>query len=167
MAIELRDIDADQVDALQELIESDPGYVERVTGYPPGPSDALSLLMMRPPGVPEAAKRVLGAWTDGELVGVVDLVRGYPSAEFVHIGLLQVRGDRQGRALGTRIHALMLDEISSWAPEATALRAAIVATNAEHAEPFWRARGYEPVGDAKPYAYDKLETTVRIWRRPV
>ena len=46
------------MDAVQELIESDPGYTERITGYPPGSSDAQSLLMMRPESIPEDAKLV-------------------------------------------------------------------------------------------------------------
>lgn len=50
--IELRDIEPDDVAALQALIESDPDYTERVTGHPPGPADAQSLLQIRPPTCP-------------------------------------------------------------------------------------------------------------------
>jgi len=38
------------LDALQELIESDPGYTERITGYPPGPADAQSFTIWPQPG---------------------------------------------------------------------------------------------------------------------
>ena len=83
------------MDALQELIESDPGYTERITGYPPGPADAQSLLMMRPEGLPEEAKVVLGAFVTN-LVAVVDLLRGYPNDHTAFIGLLEVHWNHQG-----------------------------------------------------------------------
>lgn len=37
--LELREIEHDDLPAVQELIEADPAYAERVTGYPPGPSE--------------------------------------------------------------------------------------------------------------------------------
>jgi uncharacterized protein len=51
----LRELTSADVDALQELIESDPEYTQRITGYPPSDADAdaQSLLMMRPDGVAE------------------------------------------------------------------------------------------------------------------
>ncbi|MFS2074239.1 hypothetical protein ACEN9R_05530, partial [Curtobacterium sp. CT11-133] len=45
------------------------------------------------------------------------------------------------------------------------LRLAIVASNAAVAEPFWRALGYEPTGEEKPYRYDHLVSTVALWER--
>ena len=164
--IELRDIEPDDVVALQVLIESDPDYTERVTGHPPGPADAQSLLQIRPPDVAAENKRVLGAWLNGSLVAVVDLIRGFPDEETVHIGLLQVHAEQQRRGLGKQVHDLAVQKVRRWAPQAASLRAAIVATNATHAEPFWRSLNYEPIGDARPYAYDKLQTAVTIWRRP-
>jgi hypothetical protein len=47
---------------VQAVIETDAGYVERVTGLPPGPADAQSLLLMRPPDLGGNRKIVHGAW---------------------------------------------------------------------------------------------------------
>lgn len=52
-------------------------------------------------------------------------------------------------------------------PGAHTLRAAIVETNASVAEPFWRAMGCSSQGEPRSYVHDTLETTVRIWTRPV
>ncbi|HET6560808.1 MAG TPA: GNAT family N-acetyltransferase, partial [Marmoricola sp.] len=114
MDIELRAIDAGDVDALQALVESDSAYVERVTGHPPGPADAQSLLLIRPPALAEADKVVLGAWEGDDMVGVVDLLRRWPDPDTVHVGLLQVHGHHQGRGLGRVIHDLVLDEVHGW-----------------------------------------------------
>ena len=53
--------------------------------------------------------------------------------------------------------------LQQW-PEIATVRAAVVATNAPQAEPFWAAMGYEPT-EVRPYAHGDLVTTVRIWTR--
>lgn len=160
----LRPIEPEDVDSVQAVIESDAGYVERVTGLPPGPADAQSLLLMRPPDLAEDRKVVYGAWAAGELVGLLDVLRGWPAPDVAHIGLLQVRGDRQGEGVGRRAHALLLSRL--W-PEITTLRIAIVATNAAVAEPFWRSLGYVPSGPPQPYRYNNLASTTQIFTREV
>lgn len=162
--LDLRPIDPEDVDAMQAVIESDAGYVERVTGLPPGPADAQSLLLMRPPDLPEEHKVVYGVWAAGELVALLDVLRGWPAPDVAHIGLLQVRGDRQGQGIGRRVHELLLSRL--W-PEIATLRIAIVQANAAVAEPFWRSLGYAPSGEPKPYRYANLSSTSQIWTREV
>jgi GNAT superfamily N-acetyltransferase len=160
----LRPIEPEDVEAVQGVIESDAGYVERVTGLPPGPADAQSLLLMRPPDLAEDRKLVYGVWAAGELVGLLDVLRGWPAPDVAHVGLLQVRGDRQGEGLGRRAHSLLLDVVAGW-PEVRTLRLAIVSTNASVAEPFWRSLGYAPAEAPKPYRYNNLAATSQIWTR--
>jgi ribosomal protein S18 acetylase RimI-like enzyme len=163
--VELRAIEPDDVDAVQELIESDPGYTERITGYPPGSSDAQSLLMMRPEGIPEDAKVVLGAWKDDELVAVVDLLRGYPNESTAFIGLLEVHGKHQRRGYGAAAYGLVEQYVAGTWPEVEKLRLAVVDTNADTATGFWIAMGFRQTGEAKPYRYDKLETVARLYEK--
>jgi hypothetical protein len=134
------------VDAVQALIESDPGYTERITGHPPGPADAQSLLMMRPEGLPEDAKVVLGVFDGGELVAVIDLLRGYPDTSYAFIGLLQVRGDRRGRGAGGTAYGLVERYVADEWLEVRRLRLAVVDTNAEAAAPFWIRQGSSRTG---------------------
>jgi RimJ/RimL family protein N-acetyltransferase len=162
--VELREIKPDDVDAVQELIESDPGYTERITGYPPGSSDAQSLLMMRPDNLPENSKVVLGAWAAGELVAVVDLLRGYPNDRTAFIGLLEVHGRHQRQGLGAASYGLTEQYVANAWPEIEKLRLAVVDTNAEAAR-FWMVMGFEPTGEAKPYRYDKLESVARLYEK--
>lgn len=163
--MELRPIEADQVESLQELIESDPGYTERITGYPPGPADAQSLLTMCPPDLAETAKLVLGAWQGDELVAVVDLLRGYPEDGTAFIGLLEVHGKHQCRGLGATTYGLVEQLVASHWPEIHKFRLAVVDTNADAAK-FCITMGFEPTGEAKPYRYDKLESTARLYEKP-
>ncbi|MCL2543448.1 MAG: GNAT family N-acetyltransferase [Nocardioidaceae bacterium] len=170
MTLTLRPIEADEVDEVDEvqaLIEADPGYVERITGLPPGPADAQSLLMVVPPDLPPDRKTVYGVRDgSGPLVGLVDVLRGYPDEATAYLGLLQVHADHQRRGLGTRAHAALLEVVRGW-PEITSLMLSIVATNRVVAEPFWVGLGYRPVGEPMPYAYANLASTVQRYGRPL
>ncbi|MFG1627870.1 GNAT family N-acetyltransferase [Kribbella sp. NPDC049227] len=165
MNLVLRPIAVEDVEALQELIESDPGYTERVTGYPPGPADAQSLLLMRPDGLAEDAKVVLGSFQDGRLVAVADLLRGFPNDHTAYIGLLEVHWNHQGLGLGRVTFDLVQRYVETSWPEVRTLRLAIVATNAHVATAFWLRQGFEPTGEERPYRYDKLETTARLYEK--
>jgi RimJ/RimL family protein N-acetyltransferase len=129
--MELKVITLDDVERVQALIESDPGYTERITGSPPGQADAQSLLMMRPEGLAEDAKVVLAVWEGEQLVAVVDLVRGHPNEHTGFIGLLEVHGDHQGRGVGAAAYGLVERYVGSAWPEVRTLRLAVVDTNSE------------------------------------
>ena len=165
MNLVLRPIEPATVDALQELIESDPGYTERITGYPPGPADAQSLLLMRPDGLPEQAKVVLGTFQDSQLVAVVDLLRGYPNDHTAFIGLLEVHWNHQGLGIGRSTYELVQRYVETSWPEIRTLRLAVVDTNARIATPFWQRQGFTPTGEERPYRYDKLESTARLYEK--
>lgn len=121
----LRPVGPGDVDALQELIESDPGYTERITGYPPGPSDAQSLLLMRPEQLPEESKVVLGAFAAERLVAVVDLLRGFPNDHTAFIGLLEVHSKHQGLGYGKTTYSLVERYVgTTWVKHAVPLRQA-------------------------------------------
>ncbi|MFG1906651.1 GNAT family N-acetyltransferase [Kribbella sp. NPDC048928] len=161
----LRAIGPGDVDAVQELIESDPGYTERITGYPPGPSDAQRLLMMRPEGLAEEAKVVLGAFAAEQLVAVVDLIRGFPNEATAFIGLLEVHASYQGSGCGRVTYDLVQRYVESTWPEVRTMRLAVVDTNAQVATTFWQRQGFEATGEVGPYQYDKLESTARLYEK--
>ncbi|TCC19653.1 GNAT family N-acetyltransferase [Kribbella speibonae] len=163
--MELRPITPADVDAVQDLIESDPGYTERITGYPPGEADAQSLLMMRPDGLAEDAKVVLGAFAGRQLVAVVDLLRGFPNERTAFIGLLEVHSDHQGRGHGRTTYELVQRYVESTWPEIRTMRLAVVDTNAQVAAGFWQRQGFQATGEARPYRYDKLESTARLYEK--
>lgn len=161
----LREVTPGDLDALQELIESDAGYTERITGYPPGEADAQSLLMMRPEGLAAGAKKVLGFWEGERLVAVVDLLRGYPDEHTAFIGLLEVHGQHQGRGAGAAAYRGVEEYVARAWPEVRTFRLAVVDTNAEQARGFWERQGFEATGEVKPYRYDELESTARLYEK--
>jgi GNAT superfamily N-acetyltransferase len=179
--VEIRPLGAADAEAVQALIESDPGYTERITGSPPGAADAQSLLTMRPPGLSDEAKVVLGVFEGGDaddsgghrtessagrdLVAVVDLLRGYPEEPVAFVGLLQVHGGRQGRGIGRTAYRLVEQYVVEQWPEVRRLRLAVVDTNAELAAPFWNRQGFEPTGEPKAYENEAVTSTARLYEK--
>src|SRR5436309_11130953 len=68
----------EEMAALQQVLEGAPTYAERVTGHPPGPADAQSLMTILPPDIDYADKFVWGVLLDDEMVGCADVIRGWP-----------------------------------------------------------------------------------------
>ncbi|GAA1599957.1 hypothetical protein GCM10009804_65790 [Kribbella hippodromi] len=120
---------------------------------------------MRPEGVGEDAKVVLGAFVGERLVVVVDLIRGYPVERTAFVGLLQVHSSQQGRGYGGTTYALVERFVEDTWPEIGTLRLAVVDTNAQVAAGFWERQGFEATGEVRPYVYDKLESTARLYEK--
>jgi GNAT superfamily N-acetyltransferase len=164
VTISIRPIAETDVDGLQALLEACTEYAEQVTGYPTGPSDALSTLLQVPEGLPEDRKTVLGAWEGGRLVGVADVLLGFPDGRTTTLGLLLVAPDRRRRGIGRALH----DAVVERARTATdVVRIGIVDTNAPVSSPVFARLGSAPVGDAEPFRYDELKSVVRHWRLPL
>lgn len=163
---ELDPRDPDDVAALQALLESAPDYTRRVTGHDPGPDDAHEVLTGLPPGLGRQDKMGLGLWADrpAGLVAFADVLRGWPRPGVAHIGLLVVHGQRRGQGLGRAMHDRVVEHLACWG-EVDTLRLAIVATNAEAAQPFWELLGYRPTGEVKPYDSGAVSSSAAIWER--
>lgn len=165
MPPDIRALDSSDIDALQALLEATPDYSEQVTGYPPGPSDALSALIAVPPGYDPAGKRGVGLWVDGELTAFADVLIGYPDPRTAYLGLLIVRSDRRRRGHGRTLHEALLANLRR--ADASVVRVGIVDSVEPDAAPFLRSLGYEPTGEQKPYRYDHLISVTRFWELPV
>lgn len=166
MARCVHDLGSGDVAALQWLLESVPGYAARITGYPPGPSDALSALMTLPPGFDPTHKHGVGLWDGAALVAFADVLLGYPDPAVLYVGLLIVHGEHHGKGLGREMHDAVLQRARNTAT-IQRIRLGIVATNAAVAQPFWQRLGYHPTGEQKPYHYDHLTSTVALWERAI
>lgn len=152
------------IDALTALIVSDRDYTMRVFGRPPRDEDAHSILRSIPPGLAPESKTTLGLWEGDRLIGVADVVCGYPRPEVVYLGLLQIAPDHQGRGAGRTLRRAVVDRAVR-DQGLTILRLSIVATNADVAEGFWRCLGYAPTREAAKewVREDGVVTTAHPW----
>lgn len=164
--LQLTRLSIEQAACLQRLMESNPGYSQRVTGAVPAADAAIEALTALPPTARAEQKIDLGLWLDAELVGFADLIVGWPRTDTVHIGLLMIDGARQAEGLGKQLHEEVLALVQDY-PSITTCRITIVDTNAAEAEPFWTSLGYRPTGEASNHAAGDQKSCARRWTRPV
>lgn len=164
--LEVRRITQGQCAALQRMMESNLEYSRRVGGTELAPEAASEALSALPPGVLNSQKVDLGLWDGQELVAFADVILGWPAESVAHVGLLMTHGARQGGGLGRVMHDAVIDLVGR-TPNIQSLRLSVVDTNADLAEPFWAKLGYEPTGESVPYVSGSVESTARIWTRPV
>lgn len=154
-----------QAALVQELYDQNPDYFLRISGHPAEPDSGLENLTVFPPGLAHSPI-LLGAFEGGRLVGVLIAVVGFPSEEFAHVALALVDGQAQGRGVGRALHEAYLGAVRQ-RPGISTLRLGIVATNAEVAEPFWRALGYAPSGEVKDFSQGDVVSNVEVFTRSV
>jgi RimJ/RimL family protein N-acetyltransferase len=157
--------DPDEMAELQTVFEAAPQYFELTTGLPPGAAEAQSLYISLPDGFDYDHKFDWGIRTGADLVGCIDVLRGWPVEDTAHIGLMLISEDHTGQGIGRAAFGALEAELRQW-PEITRLRAAVVATNVQ-VLPFWRRMGFAETGEVKPYRYGTLHSESIILEKPL
>ncbi|HSY38300.1 MAG TPA: GNAT family N-acetyltransferase [Polyangia bacterium] len=142
MTFSLRRIEAgtSDLEALQALHLRCADFVEATAGHPPRDDEAARLLAVVPPGKIPADKQTLGLHRDGEMVGVVDLLRGHPSPTDWYIGLLLLSPEVRGAGLGTSVVDEIVERVRADGGRALHL---VVREDNPRALAFWRRHRFE------------------------
>lgn len=150
----------EEVEALQEVFEASPDYMNRITGLPPGRADGQSTFLILPEDKSYDDKLVYRIYWEERMVGCVDVVRGYPTDEYAWIGLLLIAEPYQRRGIGALAYDLVEKEIRTW-PAIRKIRLGVVRTN-EQVLPFWRKMGFVETGEVKPYRYARVASETLV-----
>ena len=129
---------------LQAFYEHCADYFELVTGQPPGPNEAESLLASLPRGKTHDDKFVIGLFdAPGHLVGVLDVIRDYPRPGEWYLGLLMFAPEWRSRRLGDRVY----HRLEGWVRElgGSAIHLIVEEQNPK-ALKFWERMGFEVKG---------------------
>jgi GNAT superfamily N-acetyltransferase len=166
----VRRLDAEgDVDRLQSLLERDPGYTERVVGFPPGPAEAQSSLLARPPdSAPEdKVPLVLVASAHGteNFVGFVDLILRFPTPADCYIGLVFVDPlwRRAGHATRLLLAAYQV-AAAEQGPVGVAV-AGFVESLGPDVNAFVRAAGFQPTGESREYRSGSVLSTLHLFQK--
>ena len=165
VALRLLSSDPAERVTLQHVLEGAPGYAQRVTGAPPGAAHAQSTFTALPAGKTYADKFLFGIFAGNEMVGCIDLIRGYPTANAATLGLLLVAEQHQGMGIGRRAYALLERFASRWG-NCDVIRLGVVMTNAEVLG-FWRKLGFSETGETKPYNHGSVCSQTIIMEKPL
>jgi GNAT superfamily N-acetyltransferase len=160
--IELRQLSGESHDMadLQRVLEQAPRYAQLVTGSPPGRADAQSTFTILPHGKSYADKFVFGAYVSSQMIGCIDVIRGYPRPNTATIGLLLIAEGFQRKGIGSGAYRSLEAVIRSWRTCTTA-RIGVVATNSQ-VLPFWESLGFVPTGERRTYEYGPIHSEIII-----
>jgi len=134
-----------QESKVQRLFENNPDYFQACEGAKAWPGCAKEELAKRPPDFPLEKKRCYGVELEGELIGFVDMLLGFPNPETVYLGLLLIDKKYRGQALGSAVFHQIEKNLTH-----KKIRIAVVENySAIH---FWKKMGFLETGDRKMYS---------------
>ncbi len=138
----VRVLSAADGDKLQVLCEKCTDYFELIQGYPAGPSESQSLFTALPEGKAYEDKYLLGIFSEptSELIGVIDLIRDFPTSGEWILGLMLLNPEFRARGVGRQV----CQSLAVWCQSSGAdtIRLGVVEDNTK-AIHFWQKCGFE------------------------
>lgn len=108
-----------------------------------------------PPGSSLNDKYVIGFYENEKLIAILDLVKGYPSSEYVFIGLLIIDVNYQGKGVGKYI----MDSLFKMLKDLNFKKCQLgCLDNNESAKKFWIMNGFEVNGTV--YNHEKYNVVM-------
>lgn len=146
-------------DSLDRLYLRCADFLRLTEGRDPAKGDGLALLRTRPPRVPLAHKFVFGIREHEELIGAVDLVRGYPGPLTWYLGLMLLVPEARGRGLGCAI----CSALALWVhgQGGRHIRLAVQQQN-EAALRFWQRQGFAIIGSGEQRIGERTNHVLRL-----
>ena len=139
---------SDDIVAVYRALAGASSYSVAISGSLPSPDDAASVFASLPPAVPRENKHVFGIYVGTELIGLADVLRGYPSPEVAYIGLLLISESFQRRGFGRSSFKRIVELATDWGCDR--VRLAVVDAN-ERVVGFWVRVGFTDTGARVPY----------------
>ncbi|HEL1551556.1 TPA: GNAT family N-acetyltransferase [Streptococcus suis] len=143
----VRKITEADLEQVLALYQTTPLYFEYCPPLPSLESLANDLVEC-PPGKEPTDKYFLGFWDKDQLLAVLDLIDGYPTAEIAYIGLFMVDSKLAGQGLGSNIIAKLLSQLATHFKK---VRLGYVESNPQSSH-FWSKVGFCPTGEVKELA---------------
>ena len=144
----------ENLNELQLVHEQAPTYSLNISGELPSSNAAAEVFSAIPENFNYDKKFVIGVWLENELIGIMDLLRGYPNNETAMLGLLLLKEKYQGKGLGKKSFEELLIFINSWA-EINKMRISVIENNRQVLE-FWHSLGFIETGVRRPYENGKV-----------
>jgi len=106
-----------------------------------------------PPGLDPQNKHNIGFWEGEECIAILDFLVGYPTPDYLYIGLLLVHANMHGKGAGKKIIKSMLTEANRHG-----LKIARIAVNTKNTSgiAFWSKLGFVKTGESKATVGDTV-----------
>jgi ribosomal protein S18 acetylase RimI-like enzyme len=129
------------------------------------PKDCHDLLEDLPPGCSRDDKRVIGFYgSNNDLIGVVDIVDGYPDQTTAIIGFILIDPDYRRMGLGKKIENYLVEMSQSRGMHK--LRLVIIEENTPSIN-FWTSLGYEEIFMTEPRQHGKKKHRLKVYEKEI
>lgn len=138
----------DDLRLVNDIFDELTTYSQRVDGVPRRSDAAYSFATAVPPGIAHTKKHIFLTKSRDTIVGLLDLIDGYPVPGTTFIGLLVIRESAQGSGFGRALFCAA-ERFARVDLKARTMRLAVVEANPVIG--FWTKMGFHPTGEVKPY----------------
>ncbi len=159
---ELKKNMTEEIDSAFAIYQSNREYFHLTSGKELTREFVIEDLEDLPPDTNPEKKQFFGIYLDGEMIGLLDCVFGYPDEETYYLGLLMIDSRHQRKAYGTRI----LAEVEKQALEMGYKRIKLGVLEGNHkAFSFWGEMGFEYVKTVKRAGSDQVSRRVMVMEK--
>jgi GNAT superfamily N-acetyltransferase len=156
----------EDVERLQQLLEMLPSYCENTIGYPPGPAEAHSTLIARPPSASPDDKVPLGVFDmSGQLIAFSDLILRFPEQGQCYIGYVLVDPRCQHQGLGSYLLKFSTRLAASRQSRCTQATTGLIETFGPQGQRFLERNGFVSTGKAAPYEVNTISSVRRDYAK--
>jgi ribosomal protein S18 acetylase RimI-like enzyme len=159
----VRQLSLDDSEAIQELYERCLDYMLLVDGHPAGSNAGEEEFQDVPPGKSPDDKLLFGIFNQqNDLVGLLDVLRGYPDETTWWIGLLLLAPEVRSQGIGQKIVEGFVEYAQANGVQAIML--GVVEEN-KSAYKFWSRMGFKFVRQTEPRQFGDKTQRVSVMRR--
>lgn len=141
---------------VQNILEEAPDYSQAISGTIPGNKAGQSTFEALPDNFNRCNKHVLGVYLNQKLIGVIDLLIGFPTQDKAHIGLLLLSEQFQDAGHGKHTYQELERYIRQFTQIKT-IRLSYVETNAKVFH-FWNKQGFQVTGEKRHYENNLIQS---------
>lgn len=135
----IRLLEEEDIEDILALFKACPDYFKLVGDLNVDQSTVENFLYALPPGKEDEDKFSIGIYLGSQLVGAIDLVKGFPESDVWMIGLVLLHPDYRGIGLGTALHEYIVEVAEM--EEANKLRVGVLLENNDKIK-YWEKLGY-------------------------
>lgn len=150
---------------VQMLLENAPTYSLNVSGEKVDKNAGKETFETIPDNFDHLNKHVIGVYHYNNLVGVIDLLIGYPNIKTTYIGLMLISEQNQSQGVGRATY----DELEKYIRKKAILntiRLSVVEANGFVVK-FWTKMGFKLTGEKKPYQNKNIDSTSLLMEKNI
>lgn len=143
---EIQTITVSNFACAMEVYHSNQAFFLLTEGKEATYEDCIKDIEAIPPHFDREHKIYVSLWDKGSIIGVLDLLTGFPTPQGLWIGLLLIHGERHGNQYGRRIVTAVLDAAKIAGYEYVQLG---VIDNNQKGIRFWHKQGFTQIRTTK------------------